>query len=82
MAAAAVEVAEEVTTDLDIFAPSIQQKCIKNEYSSQWSPLASIQLGAPIKLIVNGAEILYLNVSTTKITVHLKIPDADRFFIA
>jgi hypothetical protein len=77
MAAATVEVAEGVTSDLDIFAPIIQQTCIKNEYSREYNPLASIQPGAPIEFIVKGADLLYLDMRTTKITVHAKITKAD-----
>jgi hypothetical protein len=76
MAAATVEVAEGVTSDLDIFAPIIQQTCIKNEYSREYNPLASIQPGAPIEFIVKGADLLYLDMRTTKITVHAKITKA------
>ena len=73
MAAAAVEVAEAITADLDIFAPILQQTCVKNEYNREFNPLASIQSGAPIEFIVKGADLLYLDLNNTKLTVQVKI---------
>jgi hypothetical protein len=77
MAAAAVEVAEAITADLDIFAPILQQTCVKNEYNRKFNPLASIQPGAPIEFIVKGADLLYLDLNNTKLTVHVKITKAN-----
>lgn len=71
--AAAVEVSEAVTSDLDIFAPILQQTCVKNEYNREFNPLASIQPGAPIEFIVKGADLLYLDLNNTKLTVQAKI---------
>ena len=77
MAAATVEVAEAVTADLDIFAPILQQTCVKNDYNREFNPLASIQPGAPIEFIVKGAELLYLDLNKSKLIVHAKITKAD-----
>jgi hypothetical protein len=77
MAAAAVEVSEAITADLDIYAPILQQTCLKNEYNREYSPLASIQPGAPIEFIVKGAENLYLDLNNTRLTVQAKITKAN-----
>ena len=75
--AAAVETAEQITNEVDLFAPIMQQSYLLNEFNREYAPLASLQSGAPIEFIVKGADQLYMDLNSSRFLVRVKITKAD-----
>ena len=48
-----------------------------NEFDREFAPLASLQQGAPIELMVKGADQLYLDLNESLLLVRVKIINAD-----
>ena len=55
----------------------MQQNVIENELNCEYAPLATIQPGMVIELIVNSANDMYLNLNNSRLHVLAKITKAD-----
>ena len=71
------DVTQQITSEVDLFGSIMQQNVIENEFIREYAPQATIQPGAAIKLIVKGANYLYLNLYNSRLHVLAKITKAD-----
>ena len=63
MASTGLETAEQITSEVDLFGPIMQQNFLLNEFNREFAPLASLAEGAPIEFLVKGADQLYLDLN-------------------
>ena len=49
MASTALDTAEQITSEVDLFGPIMQQNFLLNEFNREFAPLASFAEGAPIE---------------------------------
>ena len=56
MAATALETEEQITGEVDLFGPIMQQNCLLNEFNRRFAPLASLAEGAPIEFLKGASE--------------------------
>ena len=77
MEAVGTETVAQISSEVDIFAPILQQDCIKNEFDRKFASLASITQGAPIEFVVQGADHLYMALNESYYTVRAKITKAN-----
>ena len=73
----AVETVDQITSEIDLFGPILQQTVLLNEFDREFAPLASLQQGAPIEFMVKGADQLYLDLNETVLLLRVKITNAD-----
>ena len=52
MASTGLDTAEQITSEMDLFGPIMQQNFLLNEFNCEFAPLASIAEGAPIMFLV------------------------------
>lgn len=64
MSAAAVKVAEAVSSNLGIYATIILVTGVKNDYNRKFKNLASINTGAANEFIVKGSDFIYRSMNT------------------
>ena len=77
MATSALETAEQVTGEVDLFGPIMQQNFLLNEFNRQFAPIASLADGAPIEFLVKGADQLYLDLNDSYLHLRVKMTKAD-----
>ena len=77
MAATALETEEQITGEVDLFGPIMQQNCLLNEFNRRFAPLASLAEDAPIEFLVKGADQLYLDLNDSRLHLRVKMTKAD-----
>ena len=70
-------VTEQITSEVNLFGSIMQQNVIKNEFNSEYAPLATIQPVMAIKFTVKSANDLYLDLNDSRLHVIAKITKAD-----
>ena len=68
---------DQITSEVDLFSPILQQTVLLNEFDRKFAPLASLQQGASIEFMVKGADQLYLDLSESFLLVRVKITNAE-----
>ena len=51
-----INTVDQITSEVDLFGPILQQTVLLNEFDREFAPLASLQEGAPIEFMVKGAD--------------------------
>ena len=64
-------------SEVMLFEPVSQTNAIINDFSRSFSPIASIQKGAPIEFYVNRSGQLYIDPEETYLHLKVKITKAD-----
>jgi len=77
MAATSLETGEQVTGEVDLFGPIMQQNFLLNEFNRQFAPIASLAEGAPIEFLVKGADQLYLDLNDSFLHLRVKMTKAN-----
>ena len=73
----AQDAVEQITDEVDLLGPILQQSILLNEFDREYAPLASIQAGVPIEFLVKGADQLYLDLNDSLFTVRAKMTMAN-----
>ena len=61
-----------------LFEFIMQQSYLQNKFVCKFHPIATIQLGSPIKFLVNNSEKLYFDLNNSRIMVRLQIQNIGR----
>ena len=77
-----INTVNQLTSEVDLFGPILQQTVLLNKFDCEFAPLASLQQGAPIEFMVKGADQLYLNLYESLPLVRVKLTNADNSDIA
>ena len=72
-----INTVDQITSEVDLFGPILQQTVLLNEFDREFAPLASLQEGAPIEFMVKGADQLYLDLNESSLLLRVKITNAD-----
>ena len=70
-------VTKKITSEVDLFGLIMQQNIIDNEFNREYTPLSTIQHGAPIEFMAKGSNDLYLDLNNSLLHVLAKITNAD-----
>jgi len=68
---------DQITSEVDLFGPIMQQSVLLNEFDREYAPLASLQQGAPIEFMVKGADQLYIDLNESPVLFLVKMANAD-----
>ena len=72
-----INTVDQITSEVDLFGPILQQTVLLNEFAREFARLASLQQGAPIEFMVKGADKLYLDLNESLLLLRVKITNAD-----
>ena len=77
-----ISTVDQITSEVDLVGPILQQTVLLNKFDHEFAPLTSLQQGAPIELMVKGADQLYLDLNESLLLVRVKFTNADNSDIA
>ena len=72
-----INTVDQITSEVDLFNPILQQTVLLNKFDREFAPLASLRQGAPIKFMVKGADNLYLDLNESLLLLRVNITNAD-----
>ena len=72
-----INTVDQITSEVDLLAPILQQTILLNKFDREFAPLASLQEGAPIQFMVKGADQLYLDLNESSLHLRVQITNAD-----
>ena len=72
-----INTVDQLTSEVDLFAPILQHTVLLNEFDREFAPLASLQEGAPIEFMVKGADQLYMDLNESSLHLRVKMTNAD-----
>ena len=72
-----INTVDQITSELDLFGPILQQTVLLNQFDREFAQLASLQQGAPIEFMVTNVDQLYLDLNESMLLVRVKITNAD-----
>ena len=71
------DIVEQLTDEVDFFAPILQKNIIVEEFNRQYEPQNNITPGAPIDFMIKRVDGYYLNLEQSALYVRAKITNAN-----
>ena len=68
---------DQITSEIDLWGPIMQQTALLNEWDREFLPLATIQDGGLIEFMAKGAEQLYMDLNESWLRFQVKLTLAD-----
>ena len=75
--AMAKNIVKNIRDEVDLFAPTLQQSIITDDFDQEYLPVNSIQPGAPIEFLIKIAHNFYLDLDESRFIVRAKITIAN-----